>query len=147
MDKNITIAKVLLSARPELVSSVESIDKLVMAGHLDFGSGMELRDKLTNSQESEDITIGTDHTGIKFPSIDEAVVIASAIELASDDEKESFMKLLDRVNLEFEAIYKKREKDIIRSISNIVEITGDSTSVAEQIMEDIKSEKIVFIKK
>jgi len=156
--RNLEIAKVLFRNVPELVKSEESVTKLIMGDVVDFNTGMKLIDGIRNkatSLEADGDTVTADgvgseevpESGIAFPTKYEEVIIKSVFELASDDDKATFDKLLDQLNLAFETAYRKRKADITRVIARVVEVSAADADTATKIMEEIKKDNLVFIKK
>ena len=162
--RDMKVAEILFKICPKLAHSEESVQQLVMRDIIDFNTGMELTQNIKSLKSLEDETIpaniNTDlpvvkkdevvdvpEGGITFPSIDENVVAKVVMELSPADEKESFNALIDQLNTQFQAAYKKRRDEIIRVVSQVVEISEADTETAKKIMDIIKQEQIVLIKK
>ena len=161
MDRQTEVTKTLLRLCPSMVSSESAVTALVMGDMIDFNTGMELTERLqlnARSNESDDKIPGmNDETNGKvlfngdenfqFPDVNTAVVIKTVMALSSADEQKSFNDLLDRLNLELQSAYHKRRKEIIRSVSKVVELTPADETESVKIMEILKSEQLLFIKK
>lgn len=144
-------AEVLFKNCPSLVKSEEAINALVMRDVIDFNTGMKLIQNI-KSTESDDVKLedGTSpipESGIQFPSVDESVVFKTVIELSSDDDNAKLMKILDELNEQFQVAYKKRREEIIRVISNVVEIGGEDVEEATKLADVISKSRLIFIKK
>lgn len=139
-------AEILFKNCPSLVKSEESINALVMRDVIDFNTGMNLL-KNVKSEESEGTTDIPEASSIQFPSVDESVVFKSVIELSSDDDNAKFMKILDELNDHFQTAYKKRREELIRVISQVVEIGGEDVEEATKLAEVLKNNRLIFIKK
>jgi len=146
----------LLRLKPDLLQlnkSEEGVNQLVMAGKLDFNTGMDLieRMKSMTSTEGENIGEGDDKTiknftsRINFPKQDETVVGSAIYELASDDAKEKFKSLLDQVMKWFETEGNKMHSELSAAAKDIVAIDASDVSVAEKLAEQIKSNQYVFL--
>jgi len=176
MDRRMLIASTLLKLRPQLLGTESEIadgnvDKLVMSDTLDFGSGQEIKDILdtvksetteVTSTESEDAPnkIDSTYTPVEasaylfkgnetftYPTVEEAILIKTAFNAAPSEQIESFNKLLDRVNVEFQAIWHKSVKEITPVVQKLVELTGENGTEASRIMDTIKNGNILFIRK
>lgn len=167
MTKKMEITKILLKLNPKLISSEEDVQTLVMGDSLDFESGMQavaaLKEEEENeevagaeggtaSTESEDGILFKGNETFNFPTPMEAVVIKTTLELANNDEKEAFNLLLDRLNTEFQSIYKKKRAEIINAVTSLADLAPQeaidkNTSEAVRLMEVIKESDILFIKK
>lgn len=202
--RDLEVAKVLLSIKPDLVRSEEAVTELVMRDIIDFNTGMKLTEKIRSrstetedvpegetddekmarlramkkdsdsgdsetgkkcgskkvSSESEEIKkeydekVGTADTdqdapvsSIQFPNVNQEVVIRAVLELSSADEKEDFDRLLDKLNTNFQSAYKRRRADIIRVVSKVVEINNSDVDLSKKIMDELKNEQMIFIKK
>lgn len=145
------VAEVLLKNCPQLVTSVESVNKLILRDVIDFETGSNLINKIetaaAKSTESEDTIPADFSTGISFPSVNDSVVFNTVMELIPGEERESFMKKFDELNLQFETAFKKRKEDIIRVVSSVVEINETDSQVASEIMNTLKNEKFLLIRK
>lgn len=147
------VAEVLLKNCPNLVTSEESINKLVMKDVIDFNTGMNLIQNLKSTESDETIekTV-VDNEDVEqnpFPSTEDVVVFKTVVELSSDDDKKSIQKALDDLNLAFQTAFKKRKADIFKVVKNIVEvaeITKQDTSTASNIMDEIKKENYILFK-
>jgi hypothetical protein len=147
------VAEVLLKNCPNLVTSEESINTLVMKDVIDFNTGMNLIQNLksTESDETVEKTV-VDNKDVEqnsFPSTEDVVVFKTVVELSSDDDKKSIQKALDDLNLAFQTAFKKRKADIFKVVKNIVEvaeITKQDTSTASNIMDEIKKENYILFK-
>jgi len=147
------VAEVLLKNCPNLVTSEESINTLVMKDVIDFNTGMNLIQNLksTESDETVEKTVidNKDVEQNSFPSTEDVVVFKTVVELSSDDDKKSIQKALDDLNLAFQTAFKKRKADIFKVVKNIVEvaeITNQDTSTASSIMDEIKKENYILFK-
>lgn len=147
------VAEVLLKNCPNLVTSEESINTLVMKDVIDFNTGMNLIQNLksTESDETVEKTVidNKDVEQNSFPSTEDVVVFKTVVELSSDDDKKSIQKALDDLNLAFQTAFKKRKADIFKVVKNIVEvaeITKQDTSTASSIMDEIKKENYILFK-
>ena len=147
------VAEVLLKNCPNLVTSEESINTLVMKDVIDFNTGMNLIQNLksTESDETVEKTVidNKDVEQNSFPSTEDVVVFKTVVELSSDDDKKSIQKALDDLNLAFQTAFKKRKADIFKVVKNIVEvaeITKQDTSTASNIMDEIKKENYILFK-
>lgn len=147
------VAEVLLKNCPNLVTSEESVNTLVMKDVIDFNTGMNLIQNLksTESDETVEKTV-VDNKDVEqnsFPSTEDVVVFKTVVELSSDDDKKSIQKALDDLNLAFQTAFKKRKADIFKVVKNIIEvaeITNQDTSTASNIMDEIKKENYILFK-
>ena len=147
--KSMQVAQTLLKLCPSLVKSEESVNKLIMRGLIDFNTGISLiRNIKSTEEDSADTTVPEvveSPTTINFPSTDSVVVIKTVLELSSDDDKVNFNLLLDKLNLAFETSYNKLKLDIVRVLSQIVEINPEESDTAAKVATEIKDGKIIFI--
>jgi hypothetical protein len=148
------VAEVLFKNCPNLIKTEESVEKLIMRDVVDFDTGMNLVNNIkakvmakAQGIESEDTVPADFSSGVTFPSITDNVVFNTVLELTPSNEKESMLKLLDELNLQFETAFKKRKEDIIRVVSSVVEINETDADVASDIMKSIKADQYVLIKK
>lgn len=147
------VAEVLLKNCPNLVTSEESVNTLVMKDVIDFNTGMNLIQNLksTESDETVEKTV-VDNKDVEqnsFPSTEDVVIFKTVVELSSDDDKKSIQKALDDLNLAFQTAFKKRKADIFKVVKNIIEvaeITNQDTSTASNIMDEIKKENYILFK-
>ena len=177
--KKMEITKILLKLNPKIVSTEEAIEQLVLGDSIDFDTGMALQQALAEEKTAaadnttvvagdiNDTNVGTISTeadgtdsilfagtevfNLEFPSDSQGVIIRTALELASADEKESFLAQLDKLNLAFENIYKVRRADIINAVTPLVGLNpadevAKNGDVAAKLWEDLKDKNFKFIK-
>lgn len=143
------VAEVLLKHCPNIVKSEEAVNALVMKDIIDFNTGMNLVQKM-KSIEGADATaaiIEGNKEGFTFPDASEAVIFKTVMDLSSDDDKANFMKTLDELNLQFQTAFNKKKDEIVKVISNIVEVTDVDGEIAKDLMDSIKNDEILLIKK
>ena len=165
VDRTMETTRTILLLNPKLVTA-EGIQELVMKGKIDFNTGAELQDlkeeeaslSSANTLENEDqvaeiakskLFTGDEVSSFEYPTAATAVVIKTALHLASDEEQKTFSDMLDQLNDAFQNIYRKRRADITRSVKDVLSVSQDGIDeqVSEDIMEAIKGEVQLFIRK
>lgn len=144
------IAETLLNHCPGLVTSEEAVNSLVMRDVIDFNTGMNLVQKIKSTESADAESAINDKeqpSGFQFPDASEAVVFKTVMDLSSDDDKAAFMKTLNELNLQFQTAFNKKKEEIVKVVSNMVEISEIDATIAKNLMDTIKNEEIVLIKK
>lgn len=152
----ITVA--LLRACPtKLVQSKESVEELVVKDEVDFSTGVDTIGEIEEEQaKTTDVSVSEDNIGsesIKFTvpegittkTLAESIISKVVLSTSSDDDVKKFLALCDSVNEQFTKMFNDVKYDIVRSVNNIVEITGSSTDTAKEIAECIKKNNIKYV--
>ena len=143
------ITKLILQLRPQIISTEEAIETLVLNDSIDYNTGMEFSEDLKNRKEapaasaSADNDSGSQPTAIVTteaelinnklfegdepfsvagPDDIQGVVIRASLALATPDEQADFLAKVEALNLSFQNIYRIRRNDIINCVTPLVGI-------------------------
>ncbi len=145
MDKafrEMEVTTAIITSSDEIVVSEESASKMVAHGALDMATAGEL----LSSTEAIIDGASTFKSGIKLPSKDEAVIVQTALKLATKDEQEAFNSCVAKLNNTFAAIYNRTKGEINHDISKIIEIEGKDVSKAASLMKVVETKTVSIIK-